>query len=87
MCANVEKIIQIIESRNAFISKIPYLYDPQYCSKDNEDFSLKYSHIIGEFLQMQKQFVFAYGFKSHCTSINERFSKLEGYLIQDQIFR
>ena len=29
---------------------------------------------------MEKPFAFAYGFKAHCTSINERFSKLEGCL-------
>ena len=29
---------------------------------------------------MEKPFDFAYGFKSYCKSINERFSKLEGFL-------
>ena len=50
MWDNVDKTIQIIESRIDLISKTTYLYYPQYCSKDNEDCSFKYSHIIGEFL-------------------------------------
>ena len=29
---------------------------------------------------MEKPFEFAYGFKAHCTSINERLSRLEGCL-------
>ena len=59
---NMEKTIQIIESRIDLISKTTDLYDPQHCSKDNEDCSLKYSHIIGEFLHMKKPFEFTYGF-------------------------
>ena len=62
------------------ISKTTDLYDPQYCSKENEYCSLKSSYIIGEFVQTRKPFEFSYGFISHCTSINERFSKLEGFL-------
>ena len=73
-------IIQIIVSLIDLITKTIDLYDSQYCSKDNEDCWLKSSHIIGEFLQTKKTFEFAYGFKSKCTSINERFSKLEGCL-------
>ena len=76
----MDKIIQIIESQIYLISKTTGLYDPQYCPKDNEDFSLKSSHIIRKFVQMKKLFEFAYGFKSHCTSITEHFSKLEGCL-------
>ena len=70
MWVNVEKTIQRIESRIDLIFKTIDLYYPQYCSKDNEDCSLKYSHIIGEFVQMKKTFEFSYGFKLHRTSIN-----------------
>ena len=77
MWEKVDKTIQIIESQNDLILKTTDLYDPQYCSKYNEDCSFKSSHIIGEFVLMKKPFDFAYGFKSHCISINERFSKLE----------
>ena len=80
MWENVVKTIQRIKSHIHFISKTTDLYDPQYFSKDNEDCSLKSSHIIGEFVQMKKPFDFAYEFKSQCTSINERFYKLEGCL-------
>ena len=80
MWENVDMIIQIIESRIDLILKTTDLYDSQYCSKNNEDCSLKSSHTIGDFLQMKKPFKFAYGFKSNCTPINERFSKLEGCL-------
>ena len=31
-------------------------------------------------MPMKKPYEFAYGFKSHCTSISERLSKLEGCL-------
>ena len=48
MWENVDKTIQRIESQIDLISKTTYLYDPQYCSKNNEDCSLKSSHIIGE---------------------------------------
>ena len=72
MSENVDKFIQIIESRIDLIPKTTYLYDPQYCSKYNEDYSLKYSHIIGEFVQIKKTFKFA-----HYKSIHERLSKLE----------
>ena len=63
MWENVDKTIQRIESRIDLISKTTDLYDTQYCSKDNEDCSLKSSHIIRESLHMEKTFEFAYGFK------------------------
>ena len=47
MWENVDKTIQIIESRIDLIYKTTDLYDPQYFSKDNEYCSLKPSHIIG----------------------------------------
>ena len=53
---NVDKTIQRIESWIDLITQTIYLYDPQYCSKDNEDCSLKYSHIIGEFVHTEKPF-------------------------------
>ena len=80
MWENIDMTIQIIESLIDLISKTTDLYDSQYFSKDNEDFSLKISHIIGKLVQMKKPFDFEYGFKSNCTSINERLSKLEGFL-------
>ena len=80
MWENVDITIQIIESRIDLINRRTDLYDPQYCSQDNENISLKYSHSIGEFLKMKEPHDFLYGFKSQCTSINERFSKLEGCL-------
>ena len=69
MWENVDKIIQIIESRVDLISQTTDLYDLQYYSKYNEDCSLKSSHIIGQFVQMKKLFEFGHGFKSHCTYI------------------
>ena len=36
--------------------------------------------ILSENLCIEKPFEFVYGFKSHCTSINELFYELEGYL-------
>ena len=53
MWKNVDKTIQITESRIDLIPKTINLYDPQYCSKDNKYFSLKSSHIIGEVLHMK----------------------------------
>ena len=61
MWENMDKIIQIIESRIDLISKTSDLYDPQYCSKDNEYCSLKSSDIIRPFVQMKKPSEFAYG--------------------------
>ena len=80
MWENMDMIIQRIESQIDLISKTTYLYYSQYCSKDNEDCSRQSSHIIGEFVHMKKPVEFLYGFKSHCTSINEYFSKLEACL-------
>ena len=68
---NVDKTIQRIESQIDLISKKIDLYDPQYFSKDNEDCSLKSSHIIGEFVSMKEPHDFMYGFKYQYTSINE----------------
>ena len=73
---NVEKTIKIVVSLIDFFNRRTDLDDPQYCSKDNEDFSLKYSHIIGEFVPMKEPHNFMYGFKYKCTFINERFYKL-----------
>ena len=67
---NVEKTIQIIESQLDLIYKTTDLYDPQYFSKYNEYCSLKYSHLIGEFVPMKKPYEFVYGFKTHCKPIN-----------------
>ena len=80
MWGNMYKIIQIIESRIDLINRRTDLYDPQYCSKYDEDFSIKYFHIIGSFVPMKEPHDFMYGFKYQCTSINEKFYKLEGFL-------
>ena len=50
MWDNVEKTFQRIESRIVLVFKTINLYYPQYRSKYNEDWSLKYSHIIRECL-------------------------------------
>ena len=80
MWDNVDRTIQIIESRIDLINKTIDLYDTQYYSKNNKDCSLKSSHIIGSFVPMKKPHDLMYGFKSQCTSINEPFYKLEGCL-------
>ena len=43
MWDNVDRIIQITESRIDFDSKTIYLYGSQYCSKEDEYYSLQYS--------------------------------------------
>ena len=60
MWENVDNTIQIIESQNDLINRRTDLYYPQYCPKENEDCSLKSSHIIGYFLPIK----FIYEFKS-----------------------
>ena len=44
---NVDKAIQGIESLIDLINRRTDLYDPQYCSQDNDYCSLKYYYIIG----------------------------------------
>ena len=73
----VDRTIQIIESRFDLINRRTVLYDPKYCSQDNEGCSLKSSHMIGESGPMKEPHDFMYGYKSQCTSINERLYKLE----------
>ena len=73
-------IIQRIESQIDLISKTTELYDFRYCSKDNNSCSFQSSHIIRLFVQTNYPCEFMSGFKSHCTSINERFSKLGGFV-------
>ena len=80
MWENVDIIIQRIESQMDLFTKTTDLYDSKYCSKNNEECSFKLSHIIRAFVHMNKPFEFEYKFKSHCTSINKRSSKLGGYL-------
>ena len=63
MWENVDKTIKRIESRIELITKTTDSYDPQYCSKDNEDCSLKYSHTIAEFVHMKN-------YLSLCMSLN-----------------
>ena len=80
MWENVDNTIQLIESRIDLINSKTDLYDPNFFSQDNDGCSLKSFHIIGEFMAMKKQHDCLYEFKSQCTSINERFSKLDGCL-------
>ena len=77
MWDNLYNIILTIESQIEIINRKNDLYDPKFCSQDNDGCSLKSSHIIGELMPMKKQHDFLYEFKSQCTSINERLSKLE----------
>ena len=60
MWENVDNTIQRIDPRIELIPK-KYLYDPQYCSKENEDFSVKYFHIIGEFVQVKNHLILCIG--------------------------
>ena len=79
MWVNVDNTIQIIESQIDLINRKTDLYEPKFCSQDNDGCSQQSSHIIGEFVLMKNKYIQSV-FKSQCTSINERFSKLEGYL-------
>ena len=80
MWGNFDDIIQIIESRIDLINRTTDLYDPKFCSPDNDGFLQQSSHKIGEFVLMKKQNCIQSGFTSQCTSINERIYKLEVYL-------
>ena len=80
MWDNAHNTIQIIESRIDLINIRTDLYYPKYCSQDNEGCSLKYSHIIGEFVSMKEPHDFMYEFNPQCICINELYSKLEGCL-------
>ena len=53
MWGNVENTIQIIESRIDLINRKTDLYDPRFCSQDNDCCSQKSSHIVGEFVSMK----------------------------------
>ena len=52
----------------------------QYCSKEDEDCSLQYSHFIRELVQLKIPLENGYWFKSHCIYITYRFSRLWGCL-------
>ena len=52
---------QKIDSQIELISKTTDLYDPQYCSKDNEDCSLNSSHIIGGCVHMKNYLILRMG--------------------------
>ena len=51
MWVNVENTIQIIESRIDLINRTTDLYDPKFCSPENDGCSQRSSHNIGEFFQ------------------------------------
>ena len=82
MWDNVDNTIQIIESLIELINIRTDLYDLQYCSKDNEDCSLKSSHIIGEFVSMNEPHDFMYGCKSQCTSMNKNYLGCKVFFIK-----
>ena len=69
-------IIQEIESRIDLINRTTGLYDPKFCSPDNDGCSQRSSHNIEEFVTMKKRNFIHPGFKSQFASINERISKL-----------
>ena len=52
----------------------------QYFYKEDKDCLLQNSHFIRELVKTKKQSGLLYGFKYHCTSIHERFSKLKDCL-------
>ena len=54
MWVNVENTVQIIDSRIDLINRKTDLYDPKFCSQNNDGCSQKSSHIIGEFVPMKK---------------------------------
>ena len=54
MWGNVDNTIEIIESQIDFINRKTDLYDPTFCSQDNDGCSQKSYHIIGEFVPMKK---------------------------------
>ena len=72
----MDNTIQIIESQIDLINRKTDLYDPKFVSHENDGCSQQSSHIIGEIVLMKKKCIQSV-FKSQCTSINERFSKLE----------
>ena len=80
MWGNVDDTIQIIDSRIDLLNRTTDLYDPKFFSTDNDICSQQSYHNIGEFVLMKKQNCIQSGFKSQCTSINERISRLEVYL-------
>ena len=47
MWGNMDNTIQIIESRIELINRTTDLYDPKFCSQDNDGCSQISSHIIG----------------------------------------
>ena len=72
--------IQEIESQIDLKNRTTDLYDPKFCSPDNDGCSHRSYHNIGWFVPTRKQNRIQSVFKSQCTSINERISKLEVYL-------
>ena len=51
MWGNVDDTIQIIESQIDLINRKTDLYDPKLFSPDNDGYSQRSSHNIGEFFQ------------------------------------
>ena len=80
MWVNMDNTIQIIESQIDLINKTTDLYDPTFCSQENDGCSQQSYHIIGEFVLIKKTNCIQSGFKYQYTSTIEHFYKLEGYL-------
>ena len=59
----MENTIQINESLIDLINRKTDLYDPKFCSQDNDGCSQKLSNIIREFTPIKKNDIM-YGFKS-----------------------
>ena len=68
--------IEEIESLTDLENRTTDLYDPKFCYPDNDGAS----HIIGEYVQMKKEYCIQSIFKFNCPSINERLYKLEVYI-------
>ena len=68
MWGNVDNTIQIIGSQIDLINRTTDLYDPKYCSPENEGCSQQSYLNIGSFVIMKKQIFNQSGFKSQFTS-------------------
>ena len=61
MWGNVDNTIQGIQSLIYIINITTDLYEPKFCSPDNDGCSQRSSHNIGEFMPMREKIVFSLG--------------------------
>ena len=80
MWYNVDNTIQRIESRIDLINRRNDLYDPKFCSQDNDGCSLKSSHIIGEFVPMKNDMILCMGLSPNVHPL------INDYLIRKVVF-